>query len=123
MSNRDSLIAYLEGVLAGTPGLEGVEVVKSARGTDALNKPTLVIQTQGYDKLPAAPIKKRQGRFLATLVSPLRDLDKAEDQLDDLLDILLPALFTSGIIWNTADQGGFDESYLAVEITITSILS
>lgn len=123
MSNRDTLIAYLEGVLSGTPGLEAVEVVKSARNVDRLNKPTLQVRTRGYDKLPAAPIKKRSGRFVATLISPLTNLDDAEDQLDDLLDLLLPALFTSGIVWQSAEQVGWDDTHLAYDIDIVSILS
>lgn len=123
MSNRDTLIAYLQATLAATSGLEDVQVIKSARATDSLNKPTLIVKTQGYVKMPAAPIKKRTGTFLAVLVSPLTDLDDAEDQLDDLLDLLLPALFTSGLNWESADQTGFGDRYLSYDITLTSILS
>lgn len=123
MSMRDALIAHLEATLAATPGLEDVKVVKSARGVDRLNKPTLQVVTRGYDKLPAAPLKKRSGRFLATLISPLTTLDDAETQLDDLLDLLLPALLTSGLSWQTADLTDWSDQLLAYDIEITSILT
>lgn len=123
MSMRDALIAHLEATLAATPGLEGVKVVKSARGVDRLNKPTLQVVTRGYDKLPAAPLKKRSARFLCTLISPLTVLDDAETQLDDLLDLLLPALLTSGLSWQSADLTDWSDQLLAYDIEITSILT
>lgn len=123
MSNRDELIAYVQGVLAAVPGLEGVQTVKSARAVSQLNKPTLAFKTQSYTKTAAAPLSKRTGEFLLTLISPLVDLDDAEDQLDDLLELLLPALLTSGIVWESATQVDFGDQYLAYDITVTSILS
>ena len=123
MSQRDVLIEYLELVLAGTPGLEDVQVVRSGRATDRLNKPTIQVKTRGYDKLPQAPIKKRTGRFLASLISPLTDLDEAETQLDNLLELLLPALFKSGLMWQTADLTAWSDSQLAYDIELQTILS
>lgn len=124
MSNRDELIDYLKLQISTVPALDDIQVVKSVRSVDALNKVTLVVKTQQYEKLPQAPKSAiLNGTFLLTLVSPLVDLDKAEDQLDDILEALLPLLFRATLNWTQASQVGFGDQYLAYDITLTSILS
>lgn len=123
MSSRSSLIAYLEPVIAAAPGLEAVRVVRTVRATDKLSKPTLIVRTNTFEKLPAAPLSSMLGRFTLCLVSPHTDVERAEDQLDDLLEILLPLLLTSGVIWEQATQTQYDDQHLAYDITIQTILS
>jgi hypothetical protein len=122
MSTRDSLIEYLEGIVAGTAGLEQVKIVKSVRATDRLSKPVLIVKTDSLEKLPAAPIGNMLGNFTLVLVSHLANVEKAEDQLDELLAILLPALFTNNIVWTSATQTQYDESHLAYDVAISTII-
>jgi hypothetical protein len=121
MSTRDSLIAYLEPLLAATPGLEDIKLVKSIRSVDRLSQPTLIVKTVRLQKLPAAPIGNMLGEFLLVLVSNHVDVDRAEDQLDDLLEVLLPKLFNSNVVWTAADQTSFEE-HVSYDISVSNIL-
>lgn len=125
MSIRSDLAAYLATVIAGNPELDAIKLVPSVRDVGALSKPTLIIKTDSFEKIAVAP-RSRQGNFTLTLVSPHANIDSAEDQLDELLEPLLPALFTAGILWTEATQVAYGEperTYLAYDIRISSILS
>jgi hypothetical protein len=122
MSLRTELCDYLETVCANTAGLEKVRVVRVVRDLGELSQPTLIVKTDSYEKLAAAPIRKRLGNFTITLVSNHDDIDRAETQLDDLLEALLPALFTAGLSWQEATQVEYSGN-LAFDIRITSIVT
>lgn len=122
MSMRKDLAAYLEQLVAEIEPLKDIKVVDSTRALGEITRTTLVVKTDRYEKLPEAP-QKRQGRFILTLISKHQDIDRAEDDLDDRLEVLLPALTTSGLIWTSAAQVGYGDSNLAYDITITSILT
>jgi hypothetical protein len=122
MSTRASLIEYLAGVLTDTPALADVRLVKTVRATDRLSKPVLIVRTVSLEKLPAAPIGNMMGNFTLVLVSPHVDMEKAEDQLDDLLGDLLPALFTHNVVWTAATQTAYDEEHLAYDIAVSTII-
>ena len=121
MSTRDTLIQYLETVLPATEGLEGIKLVKSIRANDVLSQPILVVKTVSFVKLAEAPIGNMMGEFLLTLVSPHNDIERAEDELDDLLELLLPALFNSHLVWTSATQVSL-EGHLAYDIAVSNIL-
>lgn len=123
MSTRHSIIARLHDLIAATPALADVRIIPTIRATDRLSKPSLIVRTNTIEKLLEAPIKQVMGTFTLVLVSPHTDLEKAEDQLDDLLDALLPALFDSKIKWTLATQTQYDDEHLAYDITIQTILS
>lgn len=122
MSVRTEVIAYLTTVLAATTGLESVKLVPSVRDVGTLSKPTLIVKTDSFVKIDVAP-RSRQGNFTLTLVSPHVDIDEAEDELDELLELLIPALLTAGILWTDATQVGYGDTYLAYDIRISSILT
>ena len=122
MSTRDSLITYLTTLLGATEGLEDVRLVKSVRATDVLSKPVLIVKTVSFQKLPAAPIGNMLGEFLLTLVSPHDDVELAEDQLDDLLEIILPTLFNNHLVWTSAAQVSYDAKHIAYDIAVSNIL-
>lgn len=121
MSLRTDLATYLGEVIAATPGLEDVKVVPSVRQIGELDQPALIVKTDSYTKTPQAPLKKITGEFTLTLISPHRDIDRAEDDLEQRLDLLTPALFTSGITWQEATQVGYGDNFLAFDIRVTSI--
>jgi hypothetical protein len=123
MSSRDSLIEALEPILSGTAGLESVRLVKSVRNIGALSQPNLIVKTDSFEINSAAPRSSAVGQFTLVLVSPHSDLDKAEDQLDDLLAILLPTLLTHSMSWSKADQTQFDDSHLSYDIAVTALLT
>jgi hypothetical protein len=121
MSSRDTLIASLEPILASVEGLEDVRLVKSVRNIGELSKPTLIVSTDAFEMNEAAPRSTAVGRFTLALVSPHQDLDRAEDQLDDLLELLLPTLLSYNMVWTRAEQTQFDSSHLSYDISVTAI--
>jgi hypothetical protein len=124
MSSRDSLIEALEPILADTEGLEGVRLVKSVRNVGELSTPVLIVKTDAFEINAAAPRTAAVGQFSLILVSPHKDLDKAEDQLDDLLELLLPTLLSASLVWSRAEQKQFyDDSHICYEIAVTAILT
>lgn len=121
MSLRTDLVTYLQEVVAATPGLEDVKVVPSVRQVGELDRPHLIVKTDSYTKVPAAPLRKLGASFVLALVSPHRDIDRAEDDLETRLELLVPALFNHGMSWEDATQTGFGDSYLAFDIRVNSI--
>ncbi len=121
MSLRADLIAYLGELIPTIEGLEDVRVIPSVRALDELSKPVLIVKTNGLRKLAQSPRSHMGGEFTLTLVSPHQDIDKAEDDLDARLELLLPGLFTFGLSWQSADQANYDDTRLCYDITVTSI--
>jgi hypothetical protein len=122
-SSRDSLIAALEVILADVAGLEDVRLVKSSRDLGVLSKPTIIVARGTYEVNAAAPRLSAIGQFTLALVSPHTDVDKSEEQLDDLLELLLPALLTSTTSWTSAEPTVFDDTHNSYDIAVTALLS
>jgi hypothetical protein len=123
MSARSALVEYLTTLVAATPELEDVRVIPTTRTLGELSKPVLIVKTNSLSKIPAAPRAGFIGSFTLTLVSPHQDLDLAEDDLEARLEVLLPALFTWGLLWESADQAQYDENRICYDIQTTSILN
>ena len=121
MSLRTNLITYLGELIPTVTGLEDVNVIPSVRDVGELSKPVLIVKTNAFRKLPEAPRSKFIADFTLTLVSPHQDVNKAEDDLEARLELLLPHLFTWGMSWQSADQAQFSESRLCYDIQLTSI--
>ena len=122
MSSRASLIAFLEPIISSTDGLENIKVIPTVRANDRLSRPILIVKTESLEKLTEAP-HYVQGNFTLCLVSNHTDIDRAEDQLDDILETLLPALQGAGVMWDRATQTQYDEQHIAYDITVRSVLS
>lgn len=96
-------------------------VVASVRTVDRLDGPLVQIKPGTFTPNPAAPHRALDHSATVTVVSPLIDLDRAADDLDDdLLPALLGALadldfavVTSGELVTYADQ------HLAYDIAVT----
>jgi hypothetical protein len=123
MSARTALIEYLTTLVASEPVLEDIRIVKSPRFVGEISKPILIVKTNSLSKIPAAPRSGLLGGFTLTLVSPHKDLDRAEDDLEGRLEVLLPALFSWGLLWETANQAQYDEDRICYDIETTSILN
>lgn len=120
MSLRTDLVDYLTGLVTTIPELATLQVIPAPRAIAEITVPHLIVKTDQLTKNPAAPLSTFQGTFTLTLVSPHRDLTRAEDHLEALLEALLPALFTWGMSWQDATQVAYDQN-LAYDIRTTSI--
>lgn len=123
MSARTALVEYLTTLVASTPGLEDVRVIPTIRYVGEISKPILIVKTNSLAKIPAAPRAGFLGSFTLTLVSPHKDLDRAEDDLEGRLEVLLPSLFSWGLLWESADQAQYDEDRICYDISTTSVLN
>jgi len=69
-----------------------VRVIDSQRTLDRIDSPTLQIIHTGVAKTPAMPLAARDIEFTLNLLSPIEDIEMAEDELDNLIDEVLDAL-------------------------------
>lgn len=123
-SMKTAVVDYLTDVVLAAPATADIRVIGSVRQLDQLdNRPVLIVKTDSYEKLPAAPQTKRLAHFTATLVSPHVDPERAEADLDDRLEVLLPLLLTSGLNWTDATQAAYDETHICYDIKLDSILT
>jgi hypothetical protein len=122
MSARLELVEYLKALMLGTEGLEDVRVIPSVRAVDSLSKPVLIVKTNTYERVPEQP-RLIRGNFTLTLVSPHVNIDRAEADLEDMLELLLPALYTAQLLFGEATQVGYDDTHIGYDITLMSLLS
>ena len=123
MSVRTTLVEYLTTLVASTPELEDVRVIPTIRYVGEISTPILIVKTNSLAKIAAAPRAGFLGSFTLTLVSPHKDLDRAEDDLEGRLEVLLPSLFTWGLLWESADQAQYDKDRICYDIHTTSVLN
>lgn len=122
MSARTSFLDALQAILDSTVGLEDVTLIRSARQVGEVGqKPILQARTTEWTRTPQAPMRNITWTGTATLVSPHRDLDAAEDQLEELLDLITTSLTSFSFTWSAAPLVNYDDQHLAVDINVTAI--
>lgn len=119
MSVRSDFADQLRADWAEIPALSGVTVVATERALDDVTKPTALVRQKTVARLPQAPLTSRNVGLLLTLISPLLDLDKAGDQLDDLIDATF-AYLGPRFKHEEASAVGYGER-LAYDIPVTVI--
>lgn len=120
MSARSEFAAVLAEAWADIPALAGVRVIATERELDVIDRPTFVIRSRTIARAPQAPTSHRLVGVMGSLVSPHADLDKAQDQLDDLVDAVLDHLHTVPLTMpGEATSAGWTDSRLAFDIPIT----
>ena len=92
MSIRTDLADALRTDWASIPALGGVRVVATERELDDVTVPTALIRQKTVTRTPQAPQSHRSIGILLTLISPHLDLDRAGDQLDDIVPAALDYL-------------------------------
>lgn len=113
MSARKQLAAALKTALPKTILVHDVEEMP-----DALSKPTLVVRFHAYTPAPNAQ-GSMFAEFVVTLASQHKDRSRAEDHLDDLLAMVLPALRgMPAATWSSARKALMG-SYLAFDIDVS----
>lgn len=127
MSARTRVLDALEELLADTPGLEDVEVIRSPRAVDYKQHPIAQARTQNYAPLPEAPLTKVIWTGTITLVSPHADTLRAEDQLEEMVEALLTASRSGRFRLGEATLVAYGENSdgsptnLALDVAVTSI--
>jgi hypothetical protein len=120
MSIRSDLVAALKPLLPAR-----IKYVDSPRALDGLEAKTPVVQVyrESVAKAPNA-----QGNYFNTfalwIISPGVDVPRAEDALDDLLDLVVVALDqVSWLNWTTAERsvyGDAEKPAYKINLTILS---
>jgi hypothetical protein len=94
------------------------KIIPYQRDVGVLSQTIVMFKQGAIRPLPAAPIKALQVDMTATIVSPLSDTARAEDELDDDVLSLTFALDELGILWTEARKVLFNDSNLAYDIDI-----
>lgn len=94
------------------------KLVTSDRAVDLTKTMTVQIKQRRIIRTPQAPNGAHDIEFVLTVTSPHMDLDKAEDQLDTAVNVLIHAIDEAGIKWTNADKVA-NEDRLAYDITLT----
>jgi hypothetical protein len=130
MSARTGLLDALEAAFAGLSGVNKPRLVRGPRATDSPGgQPFVVARTLTYAPLPEAPMSKVRWTGLLVVVSKHKDLIRAEDQLEELYEVLftLPrsGKFSLGDATLTTYAVNADGSpaQLCLEVAVTSIFS
>jgi len=122
MSVRKEYEQVLKTDWAAIPALAGVRVIATERGLDTLSQPTFLIRARSIGKTPEAPNSHRNVGFLGTLISPHQDLDRAQDQLDELVEAILD-YFDPRALHDDAVSVGYDDTHMAYDIPLTILAS
>ncbi|WP_341935516.1 hypothetical protein MRBLWO14_001168 [Microbacterium sp. LWO14-1.2] len=92
MSVRKEIETQLKADWADIAELAGVRVIATERELDDITVPTALIRGKSFALTPQAPLSHRNVGLLVTLISPHLDLDRAGDQLDDIVTATLDYL-------------------------------
>lgn len=79
----------------------------------------VMLKQESIERNPAAPLGAHDIGFTVTIESPLDGLEKAEDELDDGVVLLLHKLDELHIAWKTAKKVLATSGRLAYDITLT----
>ncbi len=113
-SPRAALIGILEPLLPSD-----WRIVRSQQSLDRLQKPVVILKQNRIEKNPAAPQGMHEIFFVVTVVSPLENPTKAEDQLDGSTNALIHAIDESASLsWTSAEKVLFNEKYLAYDLNV-----
>lgn len=116
---RAQLASELKALLPNT-----VKIVDVPRGLDGIEakRPVVMLYRTSVQKAPNG-IGSFFNTFSLWIVSPNIDPKRSEDQLDEMLDVVLAALFeVSWLKWSTATRSTFgDQQAPAYEITLEVI--
>jgi hypothetical protein len=85
MSVRSEIAAQFSDDWDAIPALAGVRIVVTEREIDDPDRATALIRQRTIGKHPSAPMSHRQVGLLLTLISPHLDLDRAANELDELV--------------------------------------
>jgi hypothetical protein len=130
MSARTGLLDALEAAFAAVPGVNKPRLVRGPRATDLPGgRPFVVARTLTYAPLPEAPLSKVRWTGLITLVSKHTDLIRAEDQLEELYELVFQIPRTGRFLIGEASLTAYAQnedgtpSQLALEVQVTSIFN
>jgi hypothetical protein len=103
------------------PALTGIRVVATERELDDIQQATALTRGRSIGKAPAAPNSHRTVGLLLSLISPHQDMDRAADELDDLVAAALDYLDTR-FLHEDATVVGYGDR-LAFDIPISVLAS
>lgn len=109
----DTLIADWKTI----PALAGLDVVVTEKPLGDIRKTTALIRGKSISREPSAPQSHRRVGCLVTIISPSGDLDKAADELDELLWAVL-AYLDKTFPHDDAEWVGYGSRLLAVDIPV-----
>jgi hypothetical protein len=97
----------------------GWQIVPYADNVDTLSRPVVMLQQKRITPSANTPMGRHSVEFSVILLSPSTDVRKAEDDLDEQVDLLLYALEDlPTLVWTNAERAVFDGVH-GWDITLT----
>lgn len=93
-------------------------IVPYSRNIDKFEVPIVMLKQESFERHPTAP-RTHLVNFTLTIVTPHSDTEKAEDDLDDNVTLLLHTFDALGLQWKTAQKVLFDDQHLAYDIPVS----
>jgi hypothetical protein len=94
-------------------------IIPEQRNVDPQNRTVVVVKQRTLVKNPAAPNASRLVGFTLTLISRYVDTEKAEDDLDVTLPVLLAAIDgIPNLRWDEAEKVAIDDTRLGYDVTV-----
>ena len=93
-------------------------IVPSQTNLDTLSTTVVMLKQMSLERHPIVPQGAHLVSFVVTIISPLHDTEKAEDDLDDKVNALIHALDTLDIEWTRAEKV-LAGATLGYDITLT----
>lgn len=98
---------------------KGWQIVPYADNLDTLSRPVVMLQQKRITPSTYAPLGRHSVEFSVILLNPSTDIRKAEEDLDEQVDLLLYALEDlPTLVWTNAERAVFDNNH-GWDITLT----
>lgn len=92
-------------------------IVPYQTNLDKLANVVVMLKQQTFEPLPEAPAGWLKVSVIVTCVSPLKDIPKAEDQLDDaVLQLITDLEGIESLIFQRAEKVLFQDEYIAYDL-------
>lgn len=112
-SGRDFLNAHLAPLLP-----PNMKVIPYESNLDAIVDPVIMFRVRSLAKHPAAPSATYLATWTLTVISPLTDPARRDDDADDLAIVTLDALHAARIPWTTCEKAVWGSDYVCYDIAV-----
>lgn len=114
---RQALVDALTPLLP--KGRNGWKLIPTQRSYDQLDRVCVVLKQQKITRLPQTPNASHRVDFVITIISPNTDIDKAETDLDEQVDVLLHNLDAiKSVDWTDASKVEVSDKYLGYDVSV-----
>jgi hypothetical protein len=114
---RNTLVTLLTPLLPA-----GWKIVRTEEALDKAVKPVVILKQSRIQKSEVAPLGWHEIFFTVTVLSPLENRTRAEDQLDTLVNTTIHAIDEcESLLWTSAEKVLVSEKYIGYDINLSLV--